>query len=207
MAERKGLLLATMEPPPTMEEEFNDWYDTEHFPERRNCNGFLSAQRYVCLQGWPRYLAFYDLRSAGVLDGPDYRAFTGKNLGPWSRRILARVLGEYRAVGTLVYPSDAVSVSKPERAYMTLLRLVGVRKGGEAEIVAGLRQRFEGRSEVRQLRVFRSEDTRGREYLGVLELSQPLSDLDLDVADLGRRAGTLRLLNTYAAYWRKGIND
>lgn len=207
MAERKGLLLAAMEPPPTMEEEFNDWYDTEHFPERKNCKGFLSAQRYVCLQGWPRYLAFYDLQSSAVLDGPDYRAFTGKNLGPWSRRILARVLGEYRAVGTLVYPTDAVSVAKAERAYMTVLRFVGVHKGGESEIVDGLRRRFESHSEVRQVRVFRCESTRNRDYLGVLELSQPLSASQLDANDLGRRAGRLRMANTYAAYWRKGIND
>ena len=30
----QGLLLATMEPMPGFEEEFNDWYDTEHVPER-----------------------------------------------------------------------------------------------------------------------------------------------------------------------------
>ena len=40
---RGGLLLAMMEPPPAMEEEFQDWYDTEHFPERADCEGFLTA--------------------------------------------------------------------------------------------------------------------------------------------------------------------
>ena len=29
-----GLLLVTMEPPASLEEEFADWYDTEHVPER-----------------------------------------------------------------------------------------------------------------------------------------------------------------------------
>jgi hypothetical protein len=32
----RGLRLAMMEPPPAVEEEFQDWYDTEHFPERAN---------------------------------------------------------------------------------------------------------------------------------------------------------------------------
>ena len=30
----KGLLVAMMEPPAGFEEEFQDWYDTEHGPER-----------------------------------------------------------------------------------------------------------------------------------------------------------------------------
>ena len=38
-----GLLLATMEPPAGLEEEFQDWYDSEHFPERQGCPGFLTA--------------------------------------------------------------------------------------------------------------------------------------------------------------------
>ena len=41
MTERAGLMMAMMQPPPTMEEEFQDWYDTEHFPERANCGGSL----------------------------------------------------------------------------------------------------------------------------------------------------------------------
>src|SRR4029450_2653304 len=45
----KGLLLATMEPPANIEEEFQDWYDTEHFPERQTCAGFETARRFVCV--------------------------------------------------------------------------------------------------------------------------------------------------------------
>ena len=33
-AKKYGLLLVMMEPPEEMEEEFNEWYDTEHIPER-----------------------------------------------------------------------------------------------------------------------------------------------------------------------------
>ena len=69
-----GLLLAMMEPPSSMEEEFQDWYDNEHFPERAGTEGFATAQRLICVQGWPRYLALYDLASLAVLDGPGYAA-------------------------------------------------------------------------------------------------------------------------------------
>src|SRR3546814_3022829 len=52
----KGFLMVTMEPPAAIEEEFNDWYDTEHVPERAAVDGFETAQRYVCVDGFPRYI-------------------------------------------------------------------------------------------------------------------------------------------------------
>ena len=39
-----GLLFATMEPPANIEEEFQDWYDTEHFPERQSLPGIPHRQ-------------------------------------------------------------------------------------------------------------------------------------------------------------------
>ncbi len=49
MPDPKGLLLVTMEPPASLEDEFNDWYDTEHAPQRRALPGFESASRWACL--------------------------------------------------------------------------------------------------------------------------------------------------------------
>ena len=95
-----GLLLATMELPAGMEEEFQDWYDTEHFPERRDCEGFLTAGRWVCLDGWPRYLALYDLSDAGVLTGPAYSRIAVDRYSPWTHRIMAKMWGQYRMAGT-----------------------------------------------------------------------------------------------------------
>ena len=51
MAEQKGFLLVTMEPPAELEEEFNDWYDMEHIPGRGGIPGFESARRFVCISG------------------------------------------------------------------------------------------------------------------------------------------------------------
>ena len=63
----KGLLLVTMEPPASVEEEFNDWYDHEHLPQRMLMPGFETGARFVCLEGWPRWLALYDLTSLAAL--------------------------------------------------------------------------------------------------------------------------------------------
>lgn len=54
MSTAKGLLLVLMQPPAESDGEFNAWYDT--------------ALRYVCLSGWPRYLALYDLDEPALLD-------------------------------------------------------------------------------------------------------------------------------------------
>ena len=94
----KGLLLVLMEPPAPLEEEFNDWYDTEHFPQRRALPGVLTASRWVCLDGWPRWAALYDLESTGALDTPEYRAVSGPNSTPWSKRVLPRTAGRERLV-------------------------------------------------------------------------------------------------------------
>ena len=78
----RGLLLAMMEPPPAMEEEFQDWYDTEHFPERATCEGFLTAHRFICIDGWPRYLALYDVADTDVLRGVALTTNASGSLGP-----------------------------------------------------------------------------------------------------------------------------
>ena len=49
-----GLLLVMIDIDPKYEGEFNRWYDEEHFPERLQCAGFISARRYVATEGEPR---------------------------------------------------------------------------------------------------------------------------------------------------------
>jgi hypothetical protein len=68
-----GLLLVMIDIDPAYEEEFNRWYDEEHFPERMQCPGFLSARRFVSVEGEPKYLAFYELADPAVLDSEAYQ--------------------------------------------------------------------------------------------------------------------------------------
>ncbi len=93
-----GLLVALMEPDQSMEEEFNDWYDLEHTPQMSGVEGILSASRWMCVEGWPRYMAAYDLEHVDVLKSDSYRGATGGHFTPWSRRILERVRG-WRRIG------------------------------------------------------------------------------------------------------------
>src|ERR1700750_342126 len=97
----KGFLLVLMQPPPSFEEEFNAWYDTEHIAERLAVPGFETGLRFVCLDGAPKYLAMYDLAKAGVLDSPEYAKVAGANFSPWSKRVLTHVRS-YRSAGSQV---------------------------------------------------------------------------------------------------------
>ena len=95
-----AMLIVTMQPPTDMEDEFNDWYDTEHFPQRRSLPGFGECARWVCVEGWPRYLALYDMHSAAAVETPEYLACSGAGATPWSRRVLPRTIGRLRVVAT-----------------------------------------------------------------------------------------------------------
>jgi hypothetical protein len=109
----KGLLLAVLDFKNTAADEFQDWYDTEHLPERARIPGFLTAQRWVSADGAPISVATYDLETVGVLAAPAYQAIGGQNLSPWSKRITAqchrllRFEGEQTLPGDQVAPADA----------------------------------------------------------------------------------------------------
>ena len=70
---RRGLLLVMIEIDPAHEQEFTEWYNKEHLPERVNCPGFLSGRRFEAIEGSPKYLAIYDLASTAVLESAAYR--------------------------------------------------------------------------------------------------------------------------------------
>lgn len=68
----KAMLLSEMCPGPDWEEDFHDWYDTEHIPVRTSIEGFTGAQRYKAIDD-DNYLVVYDFDSLNVLQKPEYR--------------------------------------------------------------------------------------------------------------------------------------
>ena len=191
----KGFLLVTMQVPPAFEEEFNAWYDTEHLPERLSVPGFETALRFVCLSGYPRYLAMYDLTSPEVLDSSAYLKIAFANSSPWTRRVLQRVR-VYRAAGRQIYPGTAVTGTSPR---VQLLRFRSRPSGAAAEIVAGMRSNFEGRPETLQVRALAFEDRGATDFLGFVEQRAP-SAPSLVLNAFGVHADAIDLVNTYAPY-------
>lgn len=99
---RRGLLLVMIEVDPEYEEEFNRWYDEEHLPERLRCKGFLSARRFVAVEGSPKYLAFYDLESPEVLNDEAYKRIEPPSA--WTKKVSTHFLSSLRNVYEEITP-------------------------------------------------------------------------------------------------------
>ncbi len=102
----KGTLIAAMHMAKIAEDEFHDWYDTEHVPERERVPGFLTCQRWIGAQDGKVSVATYDLDSVAVLKTPAYLAIGGENLSPWSKRVTSRVERLMRFEGDQILPGD-----------------------------------------------------------------------------------------------------
>ncbi len=187
-----GLLLVTMQPPSDMEDEFNDWYDCEHFPERRALPGFLSASRWAAIEGWPRYLALYELESVAAMETPEYRAVSGERASPWSRRVVPRTLGRLRVVAAAVDP--ARPKLPPPRAIARLL-LARYAAPGEEAVGAFLRRHAAGPAEIR---AFRADD----DLWLVAGFARPvvLAELGGTFGEIAGQGATL--FNLYVPYLR-----
>lgn len=93
----RAVMLARMDCRPEDDASFNAWYWEEHIPERIAIPGVLAVARFIRTQS-PRYLAWYDLADAGVVDSPE---FTALHRHRTARTV--RMLAAAFAVGREVY--------------------------------------------------------------------------------------------------------
>jgi hypothetical protein len=123
MAKAYGLLVRGFNYTNVVEDEFNDWYDTEHIPERECTSGFVKAQRWLGIADPKISVALYDLESIDVLQSPGYKAISGVNLSPWSRRITSRAkaICHYQAEQTL--PGRQAGIDEAEGLMMLAMNV------------------------------------------------------------------------------------
>jgi hypothetical protein len=108
MSARLGLLLSCFDYSPVAEDEFHDWYDTEHIPERERVPGFLHCQRWLAVDRSKAAIAAYDLASVDVLRSPGYLAVGYENNSPWTRRVGWRCSKLLRLEGEQLVPGNAL---------------------------------------------------------------------------------------------------
>ena len=102
----KGILIAAMDFSAAPADEFHDWYDLEHVPERLAIPGFLNAERWIGIENPKISLATYDLAEVGVLHSPPYEAVGGANSSPWTKRTAKFREGLMRYEGEQLFPGD-----------------------------------------------------------------------------------------------------
>ena len=105
----KGILIAAMDFSAAREDEFHDWYDLEHVPERLRVPGFLNADRWLGRDNPKISVATYDLDDVSVLRSPAYLAVGGDNGSPWTKRTARFRHGILRYEGEQVRPGDALA--------------------------------------------------------------------------------------------------
>ena len=125
-----GTLIAAMNIGQAAEDEFQDWYDTEHLPERQRLPGFLVCERWLGADDRRTSVATYELTSVAVLRSPAYLAVAGENLSPWSKRITSQVHRLMRFEGEQILPGDALP---PPDTGALLLNAMNIAPEREAE--------------------------------------------------------------------------
>ena len=129
----KGLLIATFDFSTAHADEFHDWYDLEHLPERKAVPGFGACERWIGDEK-PNYsVATYDLDTVGVLRSKSYEAIAYANLSPWSKRVTAKCTRLLRFEGAQIGPGPTAA---PAGAGGFLLNAMNVAPEVEADFNA-----------------------------------------------------------------------
>jgi hypothetical protein len=126
----KGILIAAMDFSAAPVDEFHDWYDLEHIPERLAIEGFVNAERWIAVDNPTVSLATYDLDAVGVLKSPPYLAIAGANSSPWTKRTARFRKSLMRYEGEQLFPGDKTA---PNGAAAVLLIGMNVAPEHESE--------------------------------------------------------------------------
>ena len=126
----KGILLVAFDFSNAHQDEFHDWYDLEHLPERQRVPGFGLCERWISVVNPKQAVAGYDLESLAVLSSGPYLAIAHDNLSPWSKRVGPMCRRLIRFDGEQTLPGDADS---PAGAGGLLVNAMNVVAEHEAE--------------------------------------------------------------------------
>jgi hypothetical protein len=126
----KGILLVAFDFTNAHEDEFHDWYDLEHVPERQRVPGFGLCERWINVANPKQAVASYDLENPAVLSSDAYKAIGGENLSVWSKRVSAMCTRLLRFDAEQTLPGDADS---PAGAGGLLVNAMNVAPEREAE--------------------------------------------------------------------------
>jgi hypothetical protein len=170
----KGILLNARKHSNVPRDEYDDWYQSEHLPERSRVPGFLSAERWVDVHDPNVSVSVYDLESVAVLGSAAYRAVGYDNNSPWTKRIVRLSERLLRFEGTQTVPGDAPS---PSGSGGLLVNAMNAAAEGEADF-----NRWYDEEHIPALsavpgtllaRRFRATDTSRQWYLALYHLESP----------------------------------
>lgn len=78
-------------------QDFYEWHNREHVPERVSIEGFLRGRRYIATKGRPDFFTLYNVREAAVLASRAYHDRLN-NPTPWTLRAVEHFSAEARSL-------------------------------------------------------------------------------------------------------------
>ncbi len=87
---------------PEAKDDFYEWHNREHMPERVGIPGFRRGRRYVAASGGPEFFNLYEADSPEVLGGQDY---LNRLNAPteWTRRVVPSFRNVARSICRVAY--------------------------------------------------------------------------------------------------------
>jgi hypothetical protein len=89
---------------PEARDEFYEWHNREHMPERAAIPGFLRGRRYIALNAGPTYFNLYEAETVQVLGGPDYLARLNAPT-PWTQQSVKSYRNVARSICHVAFSS------------------------------------------------------------------------------------------------------
>ncbi len=170
----RGLLVAAFDFSGAHADEFHDWYDLEHIPERRAVPGFDLCERWIGDEDTNVSVATYDLESVDAMRSPEYQAIGYANSSVWTKRVTGMCTRLLRFDGEQVTPGDAAA---PENAGALLINAMNVVPEGEADFNAWYDEEHlpalaavPGTISARRYRARADDPDRTHEYVAIYHL-------------------------------------
>ncbi|MDB5787123.1 hypothetical protein [Caballeronia mineralivorans] len=120
---------------PEAKDEFYEWHNREHMPERAGIPGFRRGRRYIALDAGPEYFNLYEADTVEVLGGQDYLLRLNSPT-PRTKQVVASFRSVARSICHVAY-SDGVG----QGVYLATARF-DVTPTAHADVVRSLRQRL-----------------------------------------------------------------
>jgi hypothetical protein len=98
----KGVIAIWQDLTPEARQDYYEWHNRQHVPERLSIPGFRRARRFIAVSGGPEFYTLYEADSHGDVSG---KAYIDKLNAPteWTRRIMPAFRNMARAVCRVAY--------------------------------------------------------------------------------------------------------
>ena len=93
---------------PEARDDFYEWHNREHMPERVGIPGFRRGRRFIAIEGAPEYFNLYEADSAEVLGGQDYLNRLNAPT-PWTKRVIPHFRNVARSICRVAFTNGVGS--------------------------------------------------------------------------------------------------